>query len=274
MRSASIAVVTAILVTLVVRSFGGSLTTIDECDADRLGRYHGPLTTIYRVEDGGLAGVCHGADDPAVYEAWAKLTVFTSAVERDTLAGFAGFRASPDTEAAAFALALDRGQTRFLIAVNLEFLDEHPRHVQRIMGHEFAHVLTGTAEGADRSEPDCRFAANRYGCVTNSNYLSQWVERFWSPEELASLDRAGYRSTAEATRRCAVDPGFPTRYAATNPSEDFAESFEFFLFGNRVAAPVQPRIQFLSTFPELVRMRDRIVAAGLADTRRYVHECS
>lgn len=274
MRSAVIATVTAILVALALESAGGMLSTIDACDAERLGSFHGPLTTIYRVEKGNLSGVCHGTDDPAVYEAWAKLTVFTTAAERSTLAGFAGFRPGPDTEAAAFSLTLDPSQTRFLIAVNLEFLDEQPRYVQRVMGHEFAHVLTGTAEGVDRADPDCRFSENRYGCTTNSNYLSQWVERFWSPDELETLEGAGYRDPAGATRRCAADPGFPTRYAATNPSEDFAESFEFFLFGNRVATPVQPRIRFLATFPELVRMRDRIVAAGLADTRRFVHECS
>lgn len=274
MRSATIAALSAALVAVTLQALGGGLGSIDECDADRLSRNHGPLTTIYRVTGGELDGVCHGADDPAVYDAWAQLTVFTTSDERVPLAGFAGFRADPGADVAAYALALDRRQTRFLIAVNLDFLDQHPRHVQRVMGHEFAHVLTGTAEGADRSTPTCAFSENRYGCVTNSNYLSAWAERFWDSAELDALDETGYRNHAEAARRCASDPGFPTAYAATNPSEDFAESFEFFLFGNRVAASVRPRMQFLATFPELVRMRDRIVAAGLADTRRYVHQCS
>ncbi len=147
--------------------------------------------------------------------------------------------------------------------------------MRRVVGHEFAHVLTGTAEGIDRARGgDCATGDNRYGCVTNNNYLSLWVDRFWSDTELESLQTDGYRNEAAAARRCADDPGFPTLYAATNPSEDFAETFEFFLFSNTVAASVRPRVEFLSTFPQLVRMRDRIAALGLSDTRLYQHDCS
>lgn len=265
--------VVAMAVTLTARVTSDDFLSIGPCDAEALGRAYGPLTTIYRVEEGELAGVCHGVDDPAVYRAWSALTTFTTASERSTISAFAGFTNTSGKDVIAYAATLDLAQTKFLVGVDLEMVQLDLPIVRRVMVHEFAHVLTGTAQGADRAEPECASRANRYGCVTTSNYLGLWVDQFWDTDELAALDTNGYRSAAEASRRCGQDPGFPSRYGATNPSEDFADSLVFFMFSNGVAPTVQPRMRFLATFPELVRMRDRIAAAGLADTRRYVHSC-
>lgn len=274
MRSAAIVTIVSLLIYAAAVGFPDP-GNIDECDADRLGEAFGPLRTIYTVDEGALSGVCHGTDDTTVYEAWTSLTAFTTAEERAPIVGFAGFDNTSGADVAAFAVALDRSQSRFLIAVNREMVQLRPRQVRRVVGHEFAHVLTGTAQGIDRAQgEDCGTRDAGYGCITNNNYLSLWVDEFWPETELASLQQDGYRNETAAARRCSTDPGFPSLYAATNPSEDFAESFEFFLYGNRVAANVRPRIEFLSTFPQLVRMRDRIAALGLSDTRLYQHDCS
>ncbi len=271
---APLILIAALAVTVVPRVVSDGFGTVDPCDPTALGQYYGPISTIYAVEDGELAGVCFGADDPAVYRAWSALTLFTTAEERSPLRGFAGFANTSGADVVAYAATLNSNQTDFLIGVDLKMVDLDMPVVRRVMVHEFAHVLTGTAQGADRSEPDCATRSNKFGCVTTNNYLSLWVDSFWSEAELETLERNGDRSSAEAARRCGSDPSFPSRYGATNPAEDFADSMVYFAFSNQVAAPVQPRIRFLSTFPELVQMRNRIAAAGLADTRRYVHNCS
>ena len=250
-----------------VFSPSGPFGSIDECDADRLGYSFGPLSTIYQVDGGQLNGLCHGADDPTVFDAWAHLTVFTTAEERSPIVGFAGFRNTSNQDVLAYAAALDRDQSRYVIVVNLDMVELDPWLVRRTMAHEFAHVITRSAAGVGSDE------CGSFGCVSSTNYMALWVERFWSETEQAALETNGFRSGSEARRRCASDAGFPTQYAATNPYEDFSESMEFFLFSNGVPASVQPRIQFLSSFPELVRMRDRISSAGLADTRQFLQNC-
>lgn len=267
-------VVVAVAVALTAHVTSDGFLSIGPCDAGTLSKAYGPMTTIYQVEDGELAGICHGEDDPAVYRAWSALTAFTTASERSTIAAFAGFINTSGKDVIAYAATLDLAQTSFLVGVDLEMVQFDLPIVRRVMVHEFAHVLTGTAQGADRAEPQCASKSNRYGCVTTSNYLGLWVHQFWDDDELAALDTNGYRSASEASRRCAQDPGFPSTYGATNPSEDFAESLVFFMFSNEVAPTVRPRLQFLATFPELVQMRNRIAAAGFADTRRYVHSCA
>jgi hypothetical protein len=267
-RASILAIIVAVVVAVIVAQDNGGFGSVDECDADKLGRRaFGPLSTIYTVEDGRLAGICHGVDDPTVYDAWANLTVFTTPEERTSIIGFGGFRNTSRRDVLAYATALDKDNSRFMIVVNLEMVELDPWQVRRTIAHEFGHVLTRSAPGLERS--DC----GDFGCVSNTNYMGLWVDRFWSRAELDSIDNSGYNDTAGTNARCGGNAGFPTNYAATNPYEDFSESFEFFLFSNQVPASVQPRIQLLSSFPELVRMRDRITAAGYADTRRFAQNC-
>ncbi|MFW2381896.1 MAG: hypothetical protein ACN4GZ_09075 [Acidimicrobiales bacterium] len=268
MRSSVLSILVGIGAVLFVAQGNLGFSSVDECDAERLGqRAFGPLSTIYTVDDGNLAGICHGSDDPTVYDAWSNLTLFTTPEERSSIVGFGGFRNTSRRDVLAYATALDRDQTRFMIVVNLDMVELDPWQVRRTMAHEFGHVLTRSAPGADRNR------CGEFGCVSNTNYMGLWVDRFWSQAELDSIESRGYADAAGTNARCTANGGFPTVYAATNPYEDFSESFEFFLFSNQVPASVQPRIQFLSSFPELVRMRDRITAAGYADTRRFAKNC-
>ncbi len=266
MRSSILAIIVTVGVALVVAQANSDLGSVDECDAERLGRRaFGPLSTIYTVDDGDLAGICHGVDDPTVYDAWANLTLFTTPEERTSIVGFGGFRNTSRRDVLAYATALDRDHSRFMIVVNLEMVELDPWLVRRTMAHEFGHVLTRSAPGIERS------GCGEFGCISNTNYMGLWVDRFWTQAELDSIE--SYTDAAGTNARCRSNAGFPSNYAATNPYEDFSESFEFFLFSNRVPTSVQPRIQFLSSFPELVRMRDRITAAGYADTRRFAQNC-
>jgi len=267
-RSSILSIIIGLGALFVVLQSNGGFGATDECDADQLSRRaFGPLSTIYQVNDGHLAGICHGEDDATVYDAWSNLTLFTTAEERAAIVGLGGFRNTSRRDVLAYVTALDGEQTRFMIAVNLEMVELDPWLVRRTMAHEFAHVLTRSAPGVEGN------SCGQFGCISNTNYMGLWVDQFWSQAALDSIEGPGYSDTGGTTARCAADAGLPTEYAATNPYEDFSESFEFFLFSNRVPPSVQPRIQFLSSFPELVRMRDRVTAGGYADTRRFTQIC-
>ena len=270
MRSGVIAAITALGIFFIGTQVTGTFDRlfVDECDADQLGqRAFGPLSTIYTVEAGNLAGICHGQDDPTVYDAWANLTMFSTAEERASIVGFGGFRNTSNRSVAAYATTLNSDRTEFMIVVNLDMVEYDPWQVRRVMAHEFAHVLTRSAPAV--SGDSC----GEYGCVSNTNYMGLWVDRFWSEAELDSLGGNTYTDAPGTGQRCAGNAGFPTRYAATNPYEDFSESFAFFLFSHGVPSSVKPRVQFLSSFPELVRMRNRVTAAGYADLRTYQQNC-
>ena len=91
------------------------------------------------------------------------------------------------------------------------------------------------------------------------------IDEFWSDAELATLDPDEEASGAGGEERCATDPGFFGPYAASNPEEDFAESFSAYVFDVPTETPEQQaRVDWLADQPGLVEFRERAVDADLA----------
>ena len=56
---------------------------------------------------------------------------------------------------------------------------------------------------------------------------------------------------------------FLTDYAATNPEEDIAEAFTFFILSPRPSGDIvaEQKILFFYDYPELVKLRDGIISS-------------
>jgi hypothetical protein len=99
-----------------------------------------------------------------------------------------------------------------------------------------------------------------------SAYLSRFCARFWRnryPDE-SSRDDAD-----PASARYDEDPdAFVTDYAATDPSEDFAESFAYFVLDPAPSGTAEKdrKLQFFWHFPDLVRDREYL-RKGLASSK-------
>ncbi len=132
--------------------------------------------------------------------------------------------------------------------------------------HEFAHILSlnSTQVDAAVAEGSCGGFVIDEGCVRDAAYLGKFYVAYWDGQfelnEDTSVER--YESNTQA---------FVTEYAATNPIEDFAESFASFVFNKKQDVDqhqAEEKINFFYGYNELVDIRASI-RTGL---KSFVHK--
>lgn len=217
------------------------------------------FTTSYRVANGTLGEVCVGKADPRLEELWRKLTLVVPQHQLRHLSEFSAYEATqPDVRsAAAFTQRTSIQPEGFRISFNQQSeLDEFFQWA--VVVHEFGHVLTGRNKQKmymGRYKKRCPTYTDGNSCYRQESLLNQWVEQFWTREQLASLKA---RDVPYArNQRCAADASFISRYAATSPEEDFAESFSAMVLGHKAANPQQQlKLDWLAKQPVLREFRD------------------
>ncbi len=92
------------------------------------------------------------------------------------------------------------------------------------------------------------------GCSIQSSYVYAFYQRFWT-ELYDQLD-----SSDESALYDAYPEQFVSDYASTNPDEDMAESWTFFVFNEKPEADsiANEKILFFYQYPELIDLRDQI----------------
>ncbi len=149
--------------------------------------------------------------------------------------------------------------------------------------HEYGHLLSLGADQVDIDEylfynPDdddayydaevsCPTYFPGEGCTKSSAYLYQFYLEFWDDifdewSEIQYIEDDDEYYEAMDDFYFDYEDEFLTDYSATNPEEDIAESWAFFIIrakpaGNSLA---EEKILFFYQFPELVALRDEIIA--------------
>jgi hypothetical protein len=151
--------------------------------------------------------------------------------------------------------------------------------------HEFAHLLT---LNASQVSPDLELfndpedealrqrklqACPNYfpgeGCSREGSYINAFYNRFWldiadewqQVDDLSTgPDIEGYYEALYAFYEAHQDQ-FVDDYATTNPSEDMAETFAYFVFEPAPAGDslAEQKILFYQEYPELVQLREQIL---------------
>ncbi|MEM7143104.1 MAG: hypothetical protein AAF548_18930 [Actinomycetota bacterium] len=242
------------------------------CDVDLLGEEDGPVTSIYVVDDGRLAGLCFGDPDEAVTGAFELLEAVTRADQLTDIAYIGGFEAENDT--LAFVTPLDDAYTAFVMAIDTVSAVDDPGELRLTVLHEFAHVITQRSDQLDvaAAPSSCATYWNGAGCFIPGSYVDTWVQEFWSEEDLLTLPTDGVDQDA-GEERCAIDPSFLGAYAASDPEEDFAESYSAFIFDLDVPAAVEPKMAFFAEFPELRESRAIARASNLGEVPNNFDRC-
>lgn len=243
------------------------------CGPDLVGSEDGPVTSIYAIEEGRLAGLCWGDPDEVVTGAFAVLAAVTPPGQLDDLAYMAGFDGGAAT--LAFVTPVDDDYSGFVMAIDIVSAIEDPAELRLTVVHEFAHVFTQRRDQLDVwADPfSCSTLWNGAGCFVPGSYLDSWINEFWTDEELRSLPIDGSIDEDGGVERCAVDPGFLGSYAASHPEEDFAEAYSAFVFDLDVPPGVQPRLAFFEDFPELAEARALATAADVGPVRNNFDLC-
>ncbi|GAB4504553.1 MAG: hypothetical protein Fur0043_15470 [Anaerolineales bacterium] len=211
---------------------------------------------------------------------WNLFTRLIPPAGRADLAEFAILTDGPDNLLAAVTqTASDPARW----ALEVDILDAADRrNLTYTLIHEYAHLLTlGPSQVIpsrlifdNPEDEDIYFqeasACPQYfpgeGCSHPESYLNAFFHRFWADihaewqdVNLIEDDDAYYAALDEFY--VAYADRFVTDYAATNPEEDIAEAFTFFVLsappaGDNIA---EEKILFFYEYPELVQMRAHIL---------------
>lgn len=261
------------------------LTEAGFCDPDVVGG-DGFATAMHFVVDGELQPPCYvdqvgGADvdevvvddDPRLITAWDSLVATTPHELLSDISLFVGFEPCTSCDTLAFVATLDEDATFFAMAVDVVSGESDPDELRLTLMHELSHVF-GQKPGeqldidvVDASQCDTFF--NGAGCFTTDSYMWNWVQSFWPPELLDTLDVESSDASGvddALDERCRTDAAYTGLYAATSPEEDFAETFSAYVYDVEVDDALDDKLAFFDDYPEFVALRDNARGLGLDGT--------
>ncbi len=225
------------------------------------------------VVDGILGEPCLGEDE-RLHRAWEWLRTVAAPEDMEDLIILAGFEAESDLLAYVEALSTGDGGVAFQMTVNLGEAEADDVELALTMAHELTHVFTGLPDQLDRTvdESQCFTYHEGEGCYTEDSFIARWIEAFWS-EWIIGFDPSTEGETGAADR-CFLDPSFLGSYSATNPEEDFAETFSAYVFSVPVEDPgLLAKYEFFESDPYLAAFRDRVQEAGIEPLPNQFEGC-
>lgn len=226
------------------------------------------------------AALVNAQEDEAAHAAiWQTFTAIIPARERTTVAEFAVMTDGVENTLAAVSQTT-YDPALWLLEVDIADTENTPLLVATLV-HEYAHLLTlGPAQvkpsEAIFNNPDDdeiyfeeQSACPRYfpgeGCPKNGAYIDVFYQQFWDEiyaewQDINLIeDEDAYYEALDAFYAQYQD-WFVSDYAATNPEEDIAETFMFFVLAEKPAGDTiaEEKILFFYGYPELVRLRQQI----------------
>lgn len=140
----------------------------------------------------------------------------------------------------------------FEFAPSSDFMDE-------LFVHEFAHIISYEADSKKLDfKADCHEFFSDFGCPSSNSHLIKFMDTFWTENTLDDLVETDDPESLWSDDELLSN--FVTDYAATNPAEDFAESFSFFVLENKQDGEkiLEEKINYFYQFPSMVSLRSEI----------------
>ena len=220
-------------------------------------------------------------DEATQREIWNYFTTLIPASERSSLAEYSVVTDGTGNVLAAVAQTL---YDPALWGLEVDIRDSSDKlNLTYTLIHEYAHLLTLGPDQVTPSEavfnnPDnddifsaevnaCPDYFPGEGCSHSNSYINAFFNRFWVDihEEWQDInliedDDSYYEALDDFYYK--YEDQFVTSYAATNPEEDIAEAFTFFVLSPRPSGDTiaEEKILFFYDYPELVQLRDEIAA--------------
>ncbi len=145
--------------------------------------------------------------------------------------------------------------------VNAAFMDDR-KDLIHTMVHEFGHIVTLNTTQVERVSGSCPRLEIPEGCTKAGSYLANFESRFWAKYGSSVPGNYGDNQDEVTTFYQGKEDAFVTEYAATNPIEDLAETWAYFVLRAKPAdtSEKSQKIISLYDYPELLQLRDRIRA--------------
>lgn len=208
---------------------------------------------------------------------------FTALIPLDQRGILAEYSLITDGHGGTLAAVLQTGYDASLWGLEVDIADTGNYYdLTFTLVHEFGHLLT---LGPDQVPPSLAVYNNpdddniyfeevsvcpQYfpgeGCANSDSYINAYFNQFWADihgewnEINLEEDDDIYYERLDAFYNKYQDQ-FVTDYAVTNPEEDIAESWSFFVLGPQPAADsvADEKVLFFYQYPELVDLREQIL---------------
>ncbi len=125
--------------------------------------------------------------------------------------------------------------------------------------HESAHIISLNKGQMDSEKSDNSTYVVREGKLKKYAYLNVFYQIFWGHIVDSDIEESDeYKHMREFYKKHKDE--FVTEYASTNPSEDLAESFAYFIIKPKPTGSLlkDKKILFFYEYPEFVHIRERM----------------
>lgn len=230
-------------------------------------------TSTYRVvaEDLSLSLQSGGGAQAADRNTWnAVVALLPNEVLKAEVTEYHVFSDGED-ETLAYVSQLENDWHKWLFAVDsVDAVNKESKSFVTTVTHEFAHIL---ALENDQVIPGVEWVdcVQDYwveeGCPIASAHLLAYFEQFWQGALYAEHQQMTAELEGEDKDNALADfyddhpETFINEYSATDPIEDFAETFSYFVFVDQIASPTEIReqkVNYFYTVPDFVSVRDHI----------------
>ncbi len=197
---------------------------------------------------------------------WERVTQLIPLAYRNTIGEFHIFSDGVDNTMAYVSPVEEKSnQDRWILAVDIADAEADPQELDLTIVHEYGHVLTlgsdqvtpVSAASDQAGQQQCRpqFYTGE-GCAKDGSFLDAFFQNFWNGRMIDML-RSGTRADEGSGLSGQFPDHFVTEYASTDPIEDIAESFAYYVIhGAEGGATVKDqKIRFFENFPSLVKLR-------------------
>jgi hypothetical protein len=173
-----------------------------------------------------------------------------------------GYRTGDDSgsDTLAYVTSDENDSTKWVFAANLAYADDADLLLSTLV-HEYAHLLSLGIDDVDPDATECDTEWSDAGCLLPDADLEHFAQRFWTGyTDAPARDNVDADVAAEFYQ--AHEEDFVSEYAATNASEDFAETFATWVVepdGARDSV-IGEKFAFFDGLPEYAGARDRIRA--------------
>jgi len=217
----------------------------------------GDITASYQVQGDSIVLV-EGEPEHWHTEAWNRWVELVPSSARWRVGRFDAISGSSEGQVEPISDSLQ------VWSLRIAELDDDVRDIALV--HELGHLVSlGPTEVVPATDPSVEENCVTYfsveGCAIPGRVFEKFVSTFWDVD-------GGWDGIEQgAEERYRQNPGsFVTAYAATNPGEDIAETFVFFVYRLRPTdtTVTDQKIALLWEFPELVELR-RWLRRGLTE---------
>ena len=216
-------------------------------------------------------------------QAWQFFTLLIPLQNRRMVSEYEVFTDGPDNVMAAVEQT-DDDPAKWIMEIDEEDLQDK-NELAFTLVHEDGHLLTLNSQQVppdikvfndpnndalyNREAAACPTYFTGEGCSKPDSYINQFYDRFWTPiaGEWEKIDRHSndsdpteYYDMLYAFYKKHPDQ-FVDDYATTDPSEDMAETFAYFVYSPKPAGHAirDQKILFFYDYPEFVLARDQIL---------------